>query len=460
MVRSDGGEMADLPTGTLAVTLPDQDMLIISRLQTLRQLKLSCPKYNDDMATCLDVAPLSKLSRLEQLTVEGFIPRNQGSGGLAVQLPASLTFMCCASAAPADLYILEGWASSILAATTLRKLQLVDGDLAVELKDISCLQSLTAIICSYSSVEDVHYVCYHPLPVSITSLSKLEVLRIEDKDPCYPWRQNYWIADSLIEVSAHCPNLCEMGPVADDGVRPTTEAVMRGAMMQQLTYSSCHAVRSNELLGCIPAVPLANLQYLHVSDEAVSRDLVQCICGATQLTQLRLDTAHMSAIGRAVPMAWSGLNPIGRALPKLQRLELANPYEMTASAPYFRVVMPELSAFTQIKQLQLVVGMDAKQPCPEQPSTLELLQGLSQLTQLEHLELLGYSTLTPALVGMLVAQLPKLRVLEVGRCKHPQLVIEGEAAEGAGEFAEVLKMCQCVKPQLLTVNFAQQWRGR
>jgi hypothetical protein len=409
------------------------------------------------MRTCLDVAPLSKLSRLEQLTVEGFIP---SSRRMSVQLPESLTCMCCASAAPLDVYILEGWASSILAATSLCRLQLVDGKMDVHLQDISSLQNLTGIVCSYSSGEDVHSGLDHWLPASITGLGKLEVLRIEDKDPCCPRRQHAFMTESLGEIFKNCSKLREIGPVGSNGDQPTTEVVMRGVVMQQLSYISCCSRRSDVLLGCIPARTLTNLQYLDVTDKAITRDHVQRICGATQLTHLRLDTAYISATGQAVPMAWSGLDPIGRALPKLQRLELANPYEMTASAPYFRVVMPELSAFTQIKQLQLVVGMNAEQPCPEQPSSLELLQGLSQLTQLEHLELLGYSTLTPALVSMLVAHLPKLKVLEVGRCKHPQLAIEGEAAKGAGEFEDVLKMCQCVKPQLLTVNFAQQWRGR
>jgi hypothetical protein len=156
-----------------------------------------------------------------------------------------------------------------------------------------------------------------------------------------------------------------------------------------------------------------------------------------------------------------GLEAVARSLRKLQRLELINPYRVVPSQPYYKVTMPELSAFTQIKELQLVVGMHPKHPCPEQPSSLELLQGLLQLTQLEHLELLGYATVTPALVGMLVAQLPKLKFLEVGRCKHPELATEEGGANGAKGFEEVMGMCKCVNPQLqLTLGYAQQWRGR
>ena len=77
--------------------------------------------------------------------------------------------------------------------------------------------------------------------------------------------------------------------------------------------------------------------------------------------------------------------------------------------------------------------MDPRDEFPEQPSSLELLQGLSQLTQLEQLEVVGYSTVTPAPVGMLVAHLPRLKVLEVGRCKHSQQGREGEGPDGVGE---------------------------
>jgi hypothetical protein len=282
--------------------LPNQDMLVISRLATLQQLTLSCPLYCDGFGTCLDVAPLSKLTNLRQLTVVGFIPMDQGSGGIAVQLPASLTYMCCA--ATLDFSIMEGWASPILAATCLRRLQLVEEDLG-HLQDISPLQNLTALVCSYSPREDAQFVCYHQLPASMTSLSKLEVLRIEDKDPCYPWHQHFFISDYIADFHKNCPKLREIGPVTNESDETTTTAMV-GVSQQHLTYLSVDSDWNNKLPGCMPARCFPHLQCLEVSDNTVSKELAQSICGHTQLTKLRLDTALVCVKDVARYMAWSG----------------------------------------------------------------------------------------------------------------------------------------------------------
>jgi hypothetical protein len=73
---------------------------------------------------------------------------------------------------------------------------------------------------------------------------------------------------------------------------------------------------------------------------------------------------------------------------------------------------------------------------PPQPSPADFLGGLSGLTQLEQVELLGYSSVTPGLMTDLVTRLPGLRALEVGLCRHPKLVqANGQQARGARDGA-------------------------
>ena len=128
--------------------------------------------------------------------------------------------------------------------------------------------------------------------------------------------------------------------------------------------------------------------------------------------------------------------------------------------------MPDLSAFTQLKQLQLVCLMHPNDSdVPKQPSSSDFLQGLSKLTQLEQLQLEGYSTVTPGMVCFLVERLPQLQLLEVGLCKHPELeqeVMTGRSVISWEElhpgFKDVQQLCKLVKPKLqVKVGYARQW---
>jgi hypothetical protein len=73
---------------------------------------------------------------------------------------------------------------------------------------------------------------------------------------------------------------------------------------------------------------------------------------------------------------------------------------------------------------------------PAEPSSLELLQGLSKLTQLEKLQLEGYSTLSPSLALGLVAALPALSCFQIGLCKHPQVLSEEYHDKWKGDWEE------------------------
>ena len=116
--------------------------------------------------------------------------------------------------------------------------------------------------------------------------------------------------------------------------------------------------------------------------------------------------------------------------------------------------MPGLSAFTQLKQLQLACAVHHDHPLPEQLTAADLLQGSSGLTQLEQLELIGYVAVTPAVVCALIERLLKLLVLEVRRCDHPEVQVApaGDGAQGlrAGlsDYKEVQELYSHLRAKL------------
>ena len=193
---------------------------------------------------------------------------------------------------------------------------------------------------------------------------------------------------------------------------------------------------------------------------------IQFVAKLTQLTWLQLSAALPQMYGDGD--TWDDLGVLGKSLPHLHRLELINPTsESLLDRAPVGLAVPELSAFTQIKQLQLVCLVDPSEQLPEQPSSNDFLQGLSKLTQLEQLQLEGYSTVTPVMVSFLVAQsLPQLQLLEVGLCKHPELLTAagvGNRAEVGWEmlhpgFVEVQWLCSSLRPKLqVKVGYAHQW---
>ena len=159
---------------------------------------------------------------------------------------------------------------------------------------------------------------------------------------------------------------------------------------------------------------------------------------------------------------------LGHRLHELRRLELVNYVRGFPAEDEERLqnlAVPDLSAFSQIKQLQLVCSMDPHTGVPGQPSSSDFLQGLSKLTQLEQLQLEGYSTFTPGMVCCLAQSMPQLQLLEVGLCKHPDLgkevirekdVISWEELHPG--FGDVQQLCKLVKAKLqVKVGYARQW---
>ena len=99
--------------------------------------------------------------------------------------------------------------------------------------------------------------------------------------------------------------------------------------------------------------------------------------------------------------------------------------------------MPRLSAFTQVKQLRLACAVSPDHPLPEQLTAADLIQGLSALVQVDHLELIGYVAVAPVVCALfvvcaLIERLPKLLELVVRGCEHPDVHVApaGDGAQG------------------------------
>ena len=157
-------------------------------------------------------------------------------------------------------------------------------------------------------------------------------------------------------------------------------------------------------------------------------------------------------------LCWNQLGLLAAGLLNLQRLELVNHFaeQPTHQRRFPPLTMPQLSAFTQLQQLRLACAVNHEDPLPEQLTAADLLQGLSGLTQLEQLELIGYVAVTPAVVCALIERLPKLLVLEVRRCDHPEVQVApaGDGAQGlvaAGllcGYKEVQELYSQLRPKL------------
>ena len=217
------------------------------------------------------------------------------------------------------------------------------------------------------------------------------------------------------------------------------------------------------------AASCPQLKRLLLETDRFSDAVLQSVAALTQVTFLRFDTAIACMDDNDDIVSWASLGVVGRSLPVLQRLELVNVNEeQPAEEPWVvpPLAMPDLSTFTQIKQLQLVCEMHPEKDVPEQPSSSDFLQGLSKLTQLEQLQLEGYSTVTPAVVCCLGERLPQLQLLEVGLCQHPELLKAANVEDEADVswpvvhpgFVEVQELCRIMRPSLqLKMGYARQW---
>ena len=334
--------------------------------------------------------------------------------------------------------------------------------------DLNAFPNLRELVCSMREPDglfDMQSVTLYGIPGHLSMLKNLEVLLLHTHAAVYPCSK--WAWDE--RLFAHLPHLSKLTRFG--GVLLSEPLGVPVDLPQLQWLHGCFAPTKGEH-DLLSAAACPQLQHLVLDLSTFSDVLMQHVASLTGLTKLQL-----RACGTPAPFDWDhGLDLVGHSLKKLVYLGLVNchvQYQPEDAALHPEpLVLPGLSSFTQIKQLQLVCAMSPDAPPPEQPSSAQLLTGVSGLTQLEVLQLEGFSTLSPECVVGIVKALPQLQVMEVGLCRHPDLIDDGfvgeEARKAAAEkagweemhsgFVAVGEQCHAVCPKLsVKVGYALQW---
>ena len=461
-------------------------MVQLGQLRGLRELILRFPSPTDEYSRVC-ISPLSRLTNLQRLVVQGVIPTTLqaaaavgggGGGGitaaanggdLSSTFPRSLTSLVLeghgSDGNGTARLLLRQWMVNVPVSNNIEELHMLNypsesGCLMLGL-DLSMLKQLRHF--------RVLVAPYHPyvlascdvmgVPDCLVSLSNLQVIEVGT----YGWQLPTMprLLHVVPDVSSVLDPLVKLKKLGCISVGNLCGRGHGGPIL--LEELSCH-LGDLALPEWMTAASCPQLQRLRLEAGCFPLYIIQSVARLNQLTSLQLSTA-VSYVSHGT-QTWDDLGVLGTSLPHLHQLILIDSAEVSLFGEVPDAsVMPDLSAFTQIKQLQLVYLMDTLQQLPEQPSSTDFLQGLSKLTQLEQLQLEGYSTVTPVIVSFLVERLPQLQLLEVGLCKHPELL----KAAGAGDraevrwevshpgFVEVQHVCAVVQPKLqVKVGYARQ----
>ena len=361
------------------------------------------------------------------------------------------------------------------------------------------LPQLRELRCSFAPLPDADIVELE-IPQCSTNLANLQVLSIETYKCSFPWNQhgipaNGYYSEDVIETLT---NLQELGKVfigrEDDAL----------GLLSQLTRLS---------LSCsgLPVLPLEltpqqlpSLKHLTLECCQITQPMVQQLRELTGLTFLRLDTGlayfdwGLREVGTELPVGWDELGALAQSLQQLRRLELSNCHRSAVvggreeggggehgdspNQQWPQLFIPDLSNFTQIKELQLQWTLpdllkqqqqqeDDEQEQPQQqghrsssgasstsssssghqlgqgqpdaeqeqqqqllPRPALLLRGLSRVQQLEQMELVGYGLMTPVVLAKLVERLPELKVLKVRQSHHQQQEQQQRELRNAGAY--------------------------
>ena len=477
--------LTSLHISTPGAKCTEEDIGLLCRLRGLRGLTLAFQgDYHNGSSVC--IAPLSQLTNLQSLVVQGVVPSaaqvpaaagaaaGEGGGGSSGKhgsnsclLPISLTSLQIQGKGWDDrgevTTTVKGWLDHIPSGNQLKELKvrnfsidacssLFDG---VDLGRLSVLKELHVL--TERALAEIDACGWVQLPLCLTSLSDLEVLEVCSSTPELPGQQCYFdLVPGQFGLLNQLPKLRKLGWV----INVQQLEVPPEAQLSQLEELRFYG----ELSAWLTASICPQMKRIMVEGWAFS-GVLQGLAAFTQLTTLRLDGGVAYAMSQLE--GWGDMRVLGHGVQQLRRLELVNyvAAEPEDDEQLPGLAVPDLSAFIQIKQLQLVCLMDPENPVPDEPSSSDFLQSLSKLTQLEQLQLEGYSTFTPAMVCCLAQSLPQLQLLEVGLCKHPELekeLIAGKNAISWEElhpgFKEVQQLCKLVKAKLqVKVGCALQW---
>ena len=309
--------------------------------------------------------------------------------------------------------------------------------------------------------------CFWEMPRSLSKLIKLEVLHVctwqdmQLRGWELPWENNVL---SLSEPDQPAPG--------DEVLRCCTNLVSlkwlytsQESFHAPLPKLTSLAVRLDGSIDRVPddwltpeAYPQLRKLWLAVAGN-FDWMMLEPLTALTQITCLRLDMGFVYFMRGDTWEDWCGdwsrLPMLGPALPQLQRLELVNYCQRGGDREKnLPLACPDLSMFTQVKQLKLLAGTRFEEVV-EEPRLQEWGQGLSKLPQLEDLELTGYHSVCPKMVVGLVkgvtATLTRLAVgVPVKRGVLRQGWEVGEVPVGYGGLEQQL---QSIRPGLKFIAF-------
>ena len=284
--------------------------MLLGRLRGLKQLTVAFQgNFYDGSPVC--IAPLSQLTNLELLIVQGVVPSAaqvlaaaavKEGGGAASGEHGGISNSCCFL--PISMTSLElqggGWDNRGKASMSLKGLMdhMPSGNQLEELHvrnfssdafrklfsgvDLSSLPLLKALHVLMEPPLRINEMMWVNLPLSLLSLSNLEVLEpVSSSKPELPGPQSYFILGRGQEgLLNHLPKLRKLCWVlnAEDLEVPAE------AQLSQLEQLCCYGV----LPACLTASMCPQLQRVMVAGEALS-EAFQGLAAYTQLTALRLD---------------------------------------------------------------------------------------------------------------------------------------------------------------------------
>ena len=425
--------------------------------------------------------PLSQLTNLERFVVRGLCPAspsNLGTGGGC--LPKSLSSLTVElgitehqgregdDSKEDAQQLLNSWMVHATGITGLVDLCIRVGDWwyfeSLKELEVASVPHLTQLRLSGTGSSDIDYATPVFLPADITKLTNLQVLWVGTDSgpstlPLLPWQQHYcndWGTNAVGRMLSHCSQLRKLGHLNAPNI------VHVQVHLPNLTYLDTWCDNAPLPSWLVPC-NLPVLKHLVVESDVIGELKLSQLAKLTSLTCLQLNTGQALANGHGC--GWEDLSVLGHSLPGLQRLEVVCHHLEPLDPEHgrWRLSVPDLSAFSQLRQLQLtslpgeVLGHGVAMSLPgevmgpglvyQQLTAAELVRMLSHLTQIQQLELIGYVVVTPAVVSILLERMPALRVLKVGIPKS-QLASSQSAAEYVDTFRQVQEVYGQLRPSL------------
>ena len=346
------------------------------------------------------VAPLARLTSLQQLVVQGVVPKvlaaaaaaaaANGAGaaagggdgvgsGQSYFLPNSLNSLTLEGQGWDDLkgQTAASWLSCIGPGNRLQTLQLINfncpGPQLFAYARMGHLVGLRELRVLMAPAKGDSRVLFHGSWRTLSALEVLEVGPYGAQD--FSQRQIYWGNPDSTTGLLQLTKLKSLGFYFPAFLDYTD----LGQQIQLLQLTElCFWMKTGVPPKWVTPVGCPQLRRLIVEARCFSSDAIECYATQSQLTCLRLDGARAHLTAGESLVLWSSFDQLQNCLPRLQRLELFNyvgSEEQVQAGRLHPLKMPDLSVFPQIRQLQLVCMMDPEKEVLSSPAAVSSCRG-------------------------------------------------------------------------------------